>query len=340
MNKKLQVFVSSTFTDLVLERQAAVEAILKAGHIPAGMELFTAGDKSQMKTIERWIDESDVYMLILGGRYGSIEPTTGLSYTELEFDYARNQGKPFFSVVITEDALDKKIKAGGAAFIETNYGKELTLFRQKVLSQICSFFAEIKDIKLCVYESLSDLSTNPNLTGWVNGRDVPDTSILNAELEKLRTENQEFQAKISEFSRKRASQPENGFDEEILRILQRTAITIPKNLSGGKESKEIDLLTITRSNLDILVAGVTNRYNASDAEAFYYHNILPKLQTHGLADNERVPGVQYRRSFINKMGQRFSLPLRSGFWRWSGLIRRQPLQQPPKAIRVLREKVR
>jgi uncharacterized protein DUF4062 len=84
LRRKLQVFVSSTFTDLIEERQAAVAAILKAGHIPAGMELFIAGDKSQMQTIERWIDESDVYMLILGGRYGSVEPSSGISYTELE----------------------------------------------------------------------------------------------------------------------------------------------------------------------------------------------------------------------------------------------------------------
>lgn len=61
MNKKLQVFVSSTYTDLIEERQAAVEAILDAGHIPAGMELFKAG-KSQMKTIRKWIDESDIYI--------------------------------------------------------------------------------------------------------------------------------------------------------------------------------------------------------------------------------------------------------------------------------------
>lgn len=79
MKRKLQVFVSSTFKDLIEERQAAVSAILRAGHIPAGMELFTTGDKSQMKTIEKWLDESDVYMVILGGRYGSIEPTSGLS---------------------------------------------------------------------------------------------------------------------------------------------------------------------------------------------------------------------------------------------------------------------
>jgi hypothetical protein len=100
--RKLQVFVSSTFSDLQDIRQAAVAAILKAGHIPAGMELFTSGDTSQMDVIRRWIEESDVYMLLLGARYGSIEPTTGLSYTELEYDYAVSLGKPFFSIVLTE----------------------------------------------------------------------------------------------------------------------------------------------------------------------------------------------------------------------------------------------
>jgi hypothetical protein len=64
MKKKLQVFISSTYTDLLPERQAAVEAILRAGHIPAGMELFAAGDKSQMEIIKRWIDDSDVFLLI------------------------------------------------------------------------------------------------------------------------------------------------------------------------------------------------------------------------------------------------------------------------------------
>jgi len=59
---KLQVFISSTFADLQEERQAGVEAVLTAGHIPAGMELFAAGDESQMNVIKRWIDESDVYL--------------------------------------------------------------------------------------------------------------------------------------------------------------------------------------------------------------------------------------------------------------------------------------
>jgi hypothetical protein len=104
------VFISSTYSDLIFERQAAVAANLKAGHIPAGMELFTAGDKSQMATIERWIDDSDVYMLILGARYGSIELSSGLSYMESEYDYAVSTNKPLFAIVINESAVDDKVK--------------------------------------------------------------------------------------------------------------------------------------------------------------------------------------------------------------------------------------
>ena len=84
--KKYQIFISSTYIDLIDERQAAVEAILQSGHIPAGMELFAASNQSQWEIIKKWIDESDIYMLILGGRYGSIEQTSGLSYTELEYN--------------------------------------------------------------------------------------------------------------------------------------------------------------------------------------------------------------------------------------------------------------
>ena len=40
MDKRYQIFVSSTFTDLKQERQAVLTAILELDHMPAGMELF------------------------------------------------------------------------------------------------------------------------------------------------------------------------------------------------------------------------------------------------------------------------------------------------------------
>ena len=109
-----------------------MEAILSAGHIPAGMELFAAGDQSQWAVIKAWIEESDVYMLILGGRYGSIEPGSGKSYTQLEYEYAIEIGKPLFAVVITENKLAQKAREEGLEIVE----RENHLLLQKFKSLV------------------------------------------------------------------------------------------------------------------------------------------------------------------------------------------------------------
>jgi hypothetical protein len=188
--KKLQVFISSTYLDLIEERQAAVEAILKAGHIPAGMELFTASNKSQWDIITRWIDESDIYMLILGGRYGSIENESQKSYTHLEYEYAQSQGKPLFAVVIEDSALDLRKSRD----IEKDNPERLNEFREKVLSYMSSFFTDKKDIKLAVHESMGQITQDYGLTGWIRGNqqnsDIAKEMVtLNDELRKLKEEN-------------------------------------------------------------------------------------------------------------------------------------------------------
>ena len=40
--KRYQIFISSTYTDLQLERQAVLQSVLKLRHIPVGMEHFVA----------------------------------------------------------------------------------------------------------------------------------------------------------------------------------------------------------------------------------------------------------------------------------------------------------
>ena len=188
-NRKLQVFVSSTFLDLKEERQAAVEAILKTRNIPAGMELFAAGDQSQMEVIQEWIRESDVYLLILGGRYGSIEPISGKSYTQLEFEYAIEQQKPLFSIVITEEALDRKVKNGGTSMVETDNGQLLKDFKALVTSRMVSFWDDLKDIKLAIHESLADIERKEGLVGWVKGDQDIDSGALAEEMARLGKEN-------------------------------------------------------------------------------------------------------------------------------------------------------
>jgi hypothetical protein len=88
------------------------------------MELFTSGDESQTAVINQWIDESDVYLLILGGRYGSMNKKSGKSYIHIEYEYAISKGKPFFALVINEGALKRKVKSKGVDAIETSHPKK------------------------------------------------------------------------------------------------------------------------------------------------------------------------------------------------------------------------
>lgn len=194
--KKFQIFVSSTYIDLKEERQAAVEAILSAGHIPAGMELFSAGDESQMTVIKRWIDESDIYLLILGGRYGSIEPKSGKSYTHLEFEYALEQKKPLFSIVITPEALQSKVKIMGVEAIEQQNQKELDKFKAIVTSNMVEFWNDKKDIQLAIFKTLSDFIYRKELIGWIRGDNNINTALLAEEIAKLTNENSELREKL------------------------------------------------------------------------------------------------------------------------------------------------
>lgn len=198
MPTKYQIFVSSTFSDLKHERQAAVEAILAAGHIPAGMELFAAGDESQLEVIRRWIDDSDVYMLILGGRYGSIDPASGLSYTELEYDYAVEKGLPLFALVLSDSAIDGKKIGLNDEHREINNCEKYGGFRAKVLSRISKLVEDCKDIKIGVLESIRNLEHRYTLQGWIRSSELKDIAPIVKRLSELTEENSKLQKRLAE----------------------------------------------------------------------------------------------------------------------------------------------
>jgi nucleoside 2-deoxyribosyltransferase len=243
-------------------------------------------------------------MLILAGRYGSIEPTTNLSYTELEYDYAVAKGKPTFAVVIKEAALEQKVKNGGTAFIEKENPKALSVFREKVLKNISSFFSDPKDVTLCVYESMSDYAANPDLKGWVAGGDVAEVKSMQEELRLLRDDNQELRRKLASTGAQTSQGNKAKSDKELLDVLRAIKVKIPANLAGGKEVT-LDLFRIVHGNRDTLITGVTNSINSGEAEHFFFFNIIPKLQAHRLADCKQDTGVKYRRGFLNAKGQEF-----------------------------------
>lgn len=165
MEKRYQVFVSSTYVDLVEERREIIQALLELDCLPAAMEMFPAADDDQWTLIRRVIDESDYYIVVVGGRYGSLGDE-GISYTEREYDYAVSIGKPVLGFVhgapdsIPAGRLDRE-----AAAIQ-----KLEKFRTKVRSRLVREFTSPSDLGSVVSRSLIRLMRDKPGEGWVRGR--------------------------------------------------------------------------------------------------------------------------------------------------------------------------
>ena len=102
MDKKYQVFISSTYKDLIEARAKVRDAILSMYHFPVGMEVFGAANEEQWQIIRETIDSSDYYVLIIAQRYGSVIPEglpdAGISYTEKEFRHDTSGRKRIWMV--------------------------------------------------------------------------------------------------------------------------------------------------------------------------------------------------------------------------------------------------
>lgn len=290
MEKKYQIFISSTYKDLIKERQAAVEAILQAGHIPAGMELFAAGDESQINVIKRWIDESDIYILILGKRYGSIDPISNKSYIEIEFDYALSKSKPLFSVVI--DTNKMKNKSNSSEITSQNYID----FRTKVTNNICRFFTDTKDIKLSILESIREIEKRKNLIGWVSGKLLEEYNTL------------EIKSNLTNSIKQSLSDESlnlyNGIEFlELKRILESIYIDVPGKLAYKKSGQTVNLL---EAMLDLEVeldSGISQNDNSSNWYWFQYQ-VATKLKTFGLTVKD------FYLTKLSDSGKRFIIQLR------------------------------
>lgn len=202
-SRKLQIFVSSTYLDMHDERQAAVQAILKAGHIPAGMELFTAGDESQLEVIKQWIEQCDAFLLILGERYGSIEPKSGKSYVHCEYEHAVGHGKPYFSLILNDDMVDQKFERLKRDATD-EHRTEHAAFKAQVSSKMCEWVSDIKDLKLAITTKLNEYNFNPAMVGWVRGdalsKALETSNVLQDTVRELRTKRSDLPPSLSEIN--------------------------------------------------------------------------------------------------------------------------------------------
>lgn len=186
MDKRYQVFVSSTYADLREERHRVIQALMEMDCIPSGMELFPAADEEQWQFIKRVIDDCDYYLLIIGGRYGSTT-SEGISYTEKEYDYAIGKG---MKVLAFLHANLEEIPMGKSE-VDPELRGRLKAFREKAAAnRLVKLWNTGSELPGLVALSLSKTIKTYPAIGWVRGDQATNPELLNEinDLRKIKDE--------------------------------------------------------------------------------------------------------------------------------------------------------
>jgi uncharacterized protein DUF4062 len=243
VDRRYQVFISSTFTDLKDERQAVLKAVLELDHMPAGMELFPAADESAWQLIQDVIDGSDYYILIVGGRYGSSDEA-GVGYTEKEYDYALATKKPVIPLLHENpDNLPReKTETEEAAWAK------LKAFRTKVKRRhTCVYWRGPDDLKAKVIVGLTAVVKRHPGVGWIRADEVPSDATL-ADILALKNRVAELEAEAAA-SR---DQPPAGAE----------------GLAHGNDSFDVHFEFVARKRLDAFPFREDHGYSATVSPAW------------------------------------------------------------------------
>lgn len=148
-----RVFVSSTYTDMLPYRDAIRTALNKADCVPYGMERFGAAAIPPLEICYEELKSSQIYVCALGMRYGSVDKASGKSYTQLEYEKAKELGMPILAFLVDEDEVSFKAKD----FDRGESGAKLEQFKEEIRNAkevTCAFFSSPMSLQEAVYRSV------------------------------------------------------------------------------------------------------------------------------------------------------------------------------------------
>jgi hypothetical protein len=123
------VFVSSTFLDLAEHRHAIWDLLSTFDVNVRGMEAFGARTETSIETCLAEVEQSDVYIGLIGFRLGSIDESSGKSFTQCEYERARELNLKILIYLRDEDCTLRPKDMD----LETMPRERLLSFKRKLL---------------------------------------------------------------------------------------------------------------------------------------------------------------------------------------------------------------
>lgn len=96
----INFFICSTYRDLRTYRDAVLKNIRSHAGVINAQEFFGARDQKPLATCLEELDKSDVFIMFLGPRYGSVDGDTNRSFVECEYERAKARSIPKFAYLI------------------------------------------------------------------------------------------------------------------------------------------------------------------------------------------------------------------------------------------------
>lgn len=186
--------------------------------MPVGMEMFPASNMEQWEFIKKVIDKADIYLVIVAGKYGSLgvdEQGNRMSYTEMEFNYARSTGKPVLAFLhkdinrLTRDKVE----------IDNERIEALNAFRGKVKKdRMVKFYTNKDELRADVLSSINSSKKLIKEGGWVRAEQstTAANSGMKAQIDALQQSNKELNQKVQKMTKEKEALEQQWNEEQIL----------------------------------------------------------------------------------------------------------------------------
>lgn len=265
MERKYQIFISSTYEDLKEERKMVQDTILSMYHFPIGMEMFSAADEEQWEIIQETIDSSDYYVLIIGHRYGSTideGEQAGISYTQKEFRYALKKGIPVLAFLIGDSVSVTPDKMESNSYKKT----QLDNFKKEVCTgRMVQWWTSKEDLVNKVMNSLNKQFSRCKRPGWIRAEKI--------NFEDMQTEIVELSKKI-----RRLEEEKTELERKIVKRMPRFLFQINNGNELQYPYVDIDLVGLNeqiKTEYRKLTYDEVKKYGISEREIQEYNDLLP-----------------------------------------------------------------
>ena len=187
LDKRYQVFISTSGKDMQPERMVLSQTLVGMGFFSWGLEQRTPLSTAFSR---RQIDDCDYFLLLLGSQYGE-QSVSGVGYMQLEYIYAVTKQKPIIVFMHEDPESRSEVLHDEKPELREKFREFRKQLQQEVDQVIC--YRTLRDLELAVRSNMLQMLERYPVVGWVRPQNI---QVLQDEIDSLKAKVTQLQAEI------------------------------------------------------------------------------------------------------------------------------------------------